>query len=294
LAKRERVAFLGLGIMGKPMAANVCRHGYELTVWNRTRAKAEAFSELHRGVEVADTPAAAAAEADLVVTMVPDGPEVEAVLLGPDGAAEGLHAGGLAIDMSTIAPTQTRKIATALSQRDIHFIDAPVTGSRPKAEDATLTIMVGGEKRDFDRAKPLLDAMGALVVHAGPVGHGEMVKLVNNTAAAINAAALAEMLNLAVKADLNTTAVVDVMASGSGASTMLTLKAGPMLDRAYAPLFKLEHMLKDVRHCINEAKALGVDLPIARLAESLYAKADEAGYGEDDFAAVIEAVSPGS
>src|SRR4051794_12931007 len=128
MAKHERVAFLGLGIMGKPMAAHICRHGYALTVWNRTREKAEAFSELHRGVEVAGTPAEAAADADIVITMVPDGPEVEEVLLGADGAVEGLHAGGLAVDMSTIAPTQTRTIATALSKRDIHFVDAPVTG----------------------------------------------------------------------------------------------------------------------------------------------------------------------
>jgi 3-hydroxyisobutyrate dehydrogenase-like beta-hydroxyacid dehydrogenase len=288
------VAFLGLGIMGKPMAANVCRHGHGLTVWNRTRDKAEAFAEEHRGVDVADTPAAAAAEADVVITMVPDGPEVEAVVLGPEGAADGLHAGGLVIDMSTIAPTQSRKIAAALMQRDLHFVDAPVTGSRPKAEDATLTIMVGGEKRDFDHAKPLLETMGALIVHAGPVGHGEMVKLINNTVAAINAAALAEMLNLAQVAKLNDSAVVDVMTAGSGASTMLTHKAGPMLGRSYTPLFKLEHMLKDVRHCINEAQALGVDLPLAKLVESMYAKADDAGFGEVDFAAVIEAVAPAS
>jgi 3-hydroxyisobutyrate dehydrogenase-like beta-hydroxyacid dehydrogenase len=195
--------------------------------------------------------------------------------------------------MSTIAPTQSRKIASALAQRDIHFIDAPVTGSRPKAEDATLTIMVGGEKRDFKRATPLLETMGALIVHAGPVGHGEMVKLVNNTVAAINAAALAEAFTLTKAADLNPTVVEDVMASGSGASTMLTLKAGPMISRSYTPpLFKLEHMLKDVRHCISEADALGLDLPLARLAEFLYAKAAEEGYAEDDFAAVREAVAP--
>jgi 3-hydroxyisobutyrate dehydrogenase-like beta-hydroxyacid dehydrogenase len=294
MARRERVAFLGLGIMGKPMAAHICRHGYELTVWNRTREKADAFSREHRGVEVADTPAAAAADADIVITMVPDGPEVEAVLLGADGASDGLHPGGLAIDMSTIAPTHSRKIAEALSKRDIHFIDAPVTGSRPKAEDGTLTIMVGGEKRDFQRAEHLLQTMGALVVHAGPVGHGEMVKLINNTVAAINAAALAEAFTLAKAAGVNTTVAVDVMEAGSGASTMLALKAGPMVDRKYEPvLFKLEHMLKDVRHCLNEAGALGLDLPLARLAESMYAKAAEAGFGESDFAAVIEAVSPG-
>jgi 3-hydroxyisobutyrate dehydrogenase-like beta-hydroxyacid dehydrogenase len=294
MASRERVAFLGLGIMGRPMAANVVRAGYELIVWNRTHERAESFGAEHPGVVVADSPSQAAADADVVVTMVPDGPQVEQVVLGPGGAVEGLHPGGLVVDMSTIAPTQTRKIAEALAARDLHFVDAPVTGSRPKAEDATLTIMVGGEKRDFDRAKPLLETMGRLIVHAGPVGHGELVKLVNNTVAAINAAALAEALTFSRTAKLDDDAVVSVMASGSGASTMLELKAGPMLERSYQPLFKLEHMLKDVRHFLHEAEAMGLDMPLARLAESYYAKAAEAGFGEDDFAAVIEAVSPGS
>jgi 3-hydroxyisobutyrate dehydrogenase-like beta-hydroxyacid dehydrogenase len=277
--------------MGAPQAANVARAGFELTVWNRTRERAEAFAAEHGGVQVADTPAAAAAAADIVVTMVPDVPEVEAVLLGPSGVAEGLAPGGLAIDMSTIAPTASRRIAAKLRERDIHFLDAPVTGSRPKAEDGTLTIMVGGERVDFERARPLLESMGGLVVHAGPTGHGEMVKLINNTTAAINAAALAEALTLARAADLDTEVVERVMGSGSGGSTMLSLKAGPMLSGQYEPLFKLEHMLKDVRHCLREAEALGLDLPLARLAESFYARADGEGRGGEDFAAVIEAVA---
>jgi 3-hydroxyisobutyrate dehydrogenase-like beta-hydroxyacid dehydrogenase len=291
MAGPRRVAFLGLGIMGAPQAANVARAGFELTVWNRTRERAEAFAAEHGGVQVADTPAAAAAAADIAVTMVPDVPEVEAVLLGPSGVAEGLAPGGLAIDMSTIAPTASRRIAAQLRERDIHFLDAPVTGSRPKAEDGTLTIMVGGEKVDFERARPLLESMGGLVVHAGPTGHGEMVKLINNTTAAINAAALAEALTLARAADLDTEVVERVMGSGSGGSTMLSLKAGPMLSGQYEPLFKLEHMLKDVRHCLREAEALGLDLPLARLAESFYARAAEEGRGGEDFAAVIEAVA---
>jgi 3-hydroxyisobutyrate dehydrogenase-like beta-hydroxyacid dehydrogenase len=222
--------------------------------------------------------------------MVPDGPQVEAVLLGPDGAATGMKAGGLAIDMSTIAPTQSRAIAKALLDFDIDFVDAPVTGSRPKAEAATLTIMVGGEKRDFDRAKPVLETMGKLIVYAGPVGHGEMIKLINNTVAAINAVALAEAITLARSAGVNQMALVDVMKSGSGASTMLDLKIGPMMERQYDPLFKLEHMLKDVRHCLDEAKALGVEMPVARIVETLYSRAADMGHGGDDFAAVIEAM----
>ena len=290
MAAVDRVAFLGLGIMGEPMAANVARAGFDLVVWNRTRERAEAFAGEHSGdpgarVRVADSPEDAARGADAIVTMVPDTPEVEEVVFA---AADGLDEGALVIDMSTIAPTASRSIAGRLAERGIGFLDAPVTGSRPKAEDATLTIMVGGAEADFERAEPLLEAMGALVLHVGPSGHGEMIKLVNNTLAAVNAAALAEQLVLAQTAGLDTDRLRQVVASGSGASTMLELKAGPMLDRDLEPLFKLEHMLKDVRHCIREADALGVDLPVARAVEALYSEAARQGLAERDFAAVIE------
>ena len=285
MAAVERVAFLGLGIMGNPMAANVARAGFDLTVWNRTRERADAFAAEHDGVHVADSPVAAARDADAVITMVPDTPEVEEVLFA---AADGLPEGALAIDMSTIAPTASRSIGERLAERGIGFLDAPVTGSRPKAEDATLTIMAGGAAEDFERARPLLESMGRLVVHVGPSGHGEMIKLINNTLAAVNAAALAEQLVLAQQANLDTDKLRQVVAAGSGASAMLDLKAGPMLERDLDPLFKLEHMLKDVRHCIREADALGVDLPVAKLVESLFSRAAESGLADRDFAAVIE------
>ncbi len=285
-----RVAFLGLGIMGAPMAANLARAGFEVVTWNRTVDKAETLAADHESVTVADSPADAAAAAATVISMVPDTPEVEAVLLGEGGAVEGLPEGGLAIDMSTIAPTHSRSIADRLTEKGIAFLDAPVTGSRPKAEDATLTIMVGGPESAFERARPLFDAMGELVVHAGPQGHGSMVKLINNTLAAINAAALAEGLTLARAAGLDTDRALAVVASGSGDSAMVSLKAGPMLAGDLEPLFKLEHMLKDMRHCLAAAKALGIDLRLAGSAERLYAEADEKGLGGRDFAAVIEAV----
>ena len=291
MAPVEKVAFLGLGIMGNPMAANVARAGFGLTVWNRTRERAEAFAAEHDGVRVADSPAAAASGADAVITMVPDSPEVEEVLFA---AAPHLSEGALAIDMSTIAPTASRAIGERLAERGIGFLDAPVTGSRPKAEDATLTIMAGGPAEAFERARPLLESMGRLVLHVGPSGHGEMVKLVNNTLAAVNAAALAEQLLLAQSANLDTDRLRQVVAAGSGASAMLDLKAGPMLERDLDPLFKLEHMLKDVRHCIREADALGVELPVAKLVESLYSRATENGLGGRDFAAVIEVTGSNS
>src|SRR4051812_28578229 len=287
MAKRERVAFLGLGIMGWPQAANVARAGFDLIVWNRTRTRAEQFCAQHPA-HVAASAAEAAEMADVTITMVPDVPEVEEVIFGKRGAAEGLRQGGLAIDMSTIAPDASVSIGQRLRDQRVGFLDAPVTGSRPKAEDGTLTIMVGGEDSDFERGRPVLESMGQLVLHVGPSGHGQMVKLINNTLAAINAAALAEALVLAQAADLDIDKLREVIASGSGASTMLALKAGPMIERDFDPLFKLDHMLKDVRHCIAEADALGVDRPLARLAESLYARAAAEGLGGRDFAAVIE------
>ena len=286
----QRVSFLGLGIMGAPMAANLARAGIEVVAWNRTPEKAEAVASEHDNVRVAASPAEAAAAAGTVISMVPDTPEVETVLLGPGGAAEGLTEGGLAIDMSTIAPTASRAIGERLAERGIDFLDAPVTGSRPKAEDGTLTIMAGGSEKAFERARPLFEAMGELVVHAGPQGHGSMVKLINNTLAAVNAGALAEGLVLARAAGVDTDRALEVIASGSGNSTMAALKAGPMLSGRLDPLFKLEHMLKDVRHCIAEARALGLELRLAETAERMYADADQKGLGGQDFAAVIEAV----
>jgi 3-hydroxyisobutyrate dehydrogenase len=282
-----RVAFLGLGIMGSRMARNLRAAGFDVVVWNRTRSRADEL-----GDPIADSPraAAAAAGAGVVMTMVVDAPEVEAVLFGADGAADGLAEGGLVVDMSTIAPSAVKSIAARLGERGIGFVDAPVTGSKPRAEDGTLTIMAGGSSEDFERVKPLFDAMGKLIVHCGPSGHGAMVKLLNNALAAINAAALAEAIDVAETYGLDTERLLEVMSAGSAKSTMLDLKARPMLDRDYEPLFKLEHMLKDVRHCLNEAEALGERFDLAADAERLYAAAAASGLGEQDFAAVAEAV----
>src|SRR3954447_9161084 len=293
MANRERVAFLGLGIMGWPQAANIARAGFDLTVWNRTRTRAEQFSAEHGG-HIAGSAAEAAANADVTITMVPDVPEVEEVIFGDRGAAAGLREGSLAIDMSTIAPDASMSIGERLRQQRVGFLDAPVSGSRPKAEDGTLTIMVGGEAADFERARPVLEGMGQLVVHVGPQGHGSLVKLINNTLAAINAAALAEALELARSADVDTDALRTVVAASSGASTMLDLKAGPMLEGDYQPLFKLEHMLKDVRHYLDAARARGLSTSLSAAAEKLYTQADRKGSGGDDFAAVMKAVEDAS
>jgi 3-hydroxyisobutyrate dehydrogenase-like beta-hydroxyacid dehydrogenase len=284
----ERVAFLGLGIMGYRMAANLAAAGFELTVWNRTAAKAERFCSEHRGVGLAASPAEAAAGSDVLVTMVVDGAQVKEVLLGAQGAAEGARSGLLCIDCSTIGPAATRAIAEGLRPRSIAMLDAPVTGSAPRAQDGTLTIMAGGAEEDFRRARPLLQAMGQLIVHAGPLGHGQMVKLINNAVAATNAAVVGEAFLVAARAGVDLDALTTVMGAGSGGSAMLELKAAPMRRHDYQPLFKLEHMLKDLRLCLEEGQAAGAPFQFAALTREILSAAMGRGHGEDDFAALIE------
>ena len=293
MAKPERVAFLGLGIMGGPMAANLARAGFDVRVWNRTPSKAERFAHEY-GVHHSNTPASAAEGSDVTITMVPDVPEVKEVLLGDRGAIEGMRRGSLAIDMSTIAPAASVEIGERLAQEGIGFLDAPVTGSRPRAEDGTLTIMAGGSETDFERGRAVLEAMGKLVVHVGPQGHGSVVKLLNNTTAAVNALAVAEALVAAQEAGVDTGKLRQVMAAGSGGSAMLDLKAGPMVEHDFTPLFKLAHMLKDVRHCLAEAERLGARMVLGEVAEHTYSRADRKGLGEQDFAAVVEVVEEAS
>jgi 3-hydroxyisobutyrate dehydrogenase len=279
------VAFLGLGIMGSRMAANLRDAGHELVVWNRTREKAEAF-----GGTVAGTPAEAAREAEVVITMVVDGAQVEQILLGEDGAASGAREGTLFVDMSTIGPTAARAVGARLAERGLRLVDAPVTGSSPKAEAGTLTIMAGGEAEDVERARALFEAMGETIVHAGALGQGQMVKLVNNALAAANAIALGQALLAAQATGADLDALVAVMGAGSAGSAMLDLKAGPMRSHDYSTLFKTGHMLKDVRLCLEETEAAGVPFPAAAAARDVLAATVARGHGDDDFAAVIEAL----
>jgi 3-hydroxyisobutyrate dehydrogenase-like beta-hydroxyacid dehydrogenase len=285
----ERVGVVGLGIMGSRMAANLARAGYELTVFNRTRATADAWAAEHGGT-VADSPAAVGAASDIVISMVVDGEQVRAVLLGEQGVAEGAAPGTLFVDMSTIAPAQTRAIGAELAERGLRMLDAPVTGSSPKAQDGTLTIMAGGAAGDFARAEPLLRVMGELVVHVGALGQGEMVKLINNAVAAANAATVGEALIVGQQTGVDLDALVEVMAKGSGGSAMLDLKASPMRAHDYTTLFKLEHMLKDVRLCLEEGEAAAVPFAAAARARDVLIAALARGHGHDDFAALIEAL----
>jgi len=290
----ERVGFIGLGIMGSRMAANLRRAGFELTVFNRTRRTAEDWAAEH-GARVASSPAEVAAECDTVITMVVDGAQVEGVLLGTgdadppapavrDSARDGL----LCVDMSTIAPSQARRIAAALAERGVRLVDAPVTGSAPRAEDGTLTIMAGGATEDYDRARPLFAAMGELVLHVGPLGQGQMVKLINNAVAAVNAATVGQALLVGRRTGVDLDALERVMAAGSGGSAMLELKGPAMRAHDYTTLFKLEHMLKDVRLCLEEGQAAGAPFPFAALVREVLTAARGRGLGGEDFAALIE------
>jgi 3-hydroxyisobutyrate dehydrogenase len=283
----ERIGFLGLGIMGSRMAANVAKAGYPLTVWTHTEGKARHWAEAHEATAM-ETPAEVAAASDIVVSMVVDGAQVESVLCGENGVAEGAEDGLLCVDMSTIAPTDTRRIATRLKERGIGMIDAPVTGSSPRAEAGTLTIMVGGEAEQFERVKALLETMGELIVHVGELGQGEMLKLINNSLGAANAAAVAEALLLAKATGVDLDALVAVTQSGSGASAQMQMKSGPMRAHDYSTLFKTEHLLKDVRLCLEEAQAAGIPFPAAAHARDLLAATMGRGHGADDYSALIE------
>jgi 3-hydroxyisobutyrate dehydrogenase-like beta-hydroxyacid dehydrogenase len=280
-----RVAFLGLGIMGSRMAANLAAAGHELSVWTRTDGKAAAWAAEH-GAVAHPTPAAAAHGAEIVISMVVDGPQVLALAGELAGASAG--DGRLLVDMSTIGPQDARTAAQIVAADGWSFMDAPVTGSSPKAQDGTLTIMAGGSAADFERARPLLETMGALVLHVGDTGQGQMVKLINNALAAANTAAVAQALLVGKATGVDLDALVEVMGAGSGGSAMLALKAAPMREHDYSTLFKLEHMLKDVRLCLEEGQRAGVPFPAAAAAREALTAAMGRGLGDADFAALLE------
>jgi 3-hydroxyisobutyrate dehydrogenase-like beta-hydroxyacid dehydrogenase len=283
------VGFLGLGIMGSRMAANLQREGFAVTAWTRTAGKAQAWADEHEGARAAATPAEAAASADIIISMVVDGAQVEAILLGENGAVAGAPDQTLFIDMSTIAPADARRIGEALGRRGHAFVDAPVTGSSPKAQNGTLTIMAGGEAEAFARARPALQAMGETIVHVGELGHGQTIKLINNAVSAANAATLAQALVVGAGTGVDLDALIEILGAGSASSTMVTLKAEPMRQHAYDTLFKTAHMLKDVRLCLEEAQAAGVPFPAANAARDALVAAVGRGYGEADFASIVEA-----
>jgi 3-hydroxyisobutyrate dehydrogenase-like beta-hydroxyacid dehydrogenase len=282
----QAVGFIGLGIMGSLQAANLAKAGYDLTVYNRTREKAEAWASEHGGT-VVGSPREVAERSDVVITMVVDGPQVEALI---DDALPGARPNTLFVDMSTIAPGTARALDERLRAAGHAFLDAPVTGSSPKARAGTLVIMVGGEAADLERARPLLEVMGEKIVHCGPAGQGQAVKVIANTITAINAATLAQGLTVARQAGVDLDALLESMEGGSADSTMRSLKGRPMIEHDFTPLFKLAHMLKDVQLCLAETRTAGSAFPFAGLAQELYGAGMGRGLGDEDFSAVIRVI----
>ncbi len=262
-----RVGFVGLGTMGGAMAANVAMAGYQVTAWNRTPGRAADLHEL--GVELAASPAAVASASDIIVTIVSDTPDVEAVLFGEGGVAAGAPAGSLVIDMSTISPSATRDFAARLAGQGVGMLDAPVSGGSEGAKKGTLSIFVGGEAADFERARPVLAAMGTTITHVGPIGSGQAVKAVNQVILAGTYLGVAEGVVLAIKAGLDVEQVVAALSGGAAQSWVLANRSGRMLANDYPLGFKVALHRKDLGIALQLARETGTALPISALCEQI-------------------------
>ncbi len=276
----ERIGFCGLGTMGRHMAGNLRRAGFEVTVWNRTPGRAGDL--LASGCREAASPAELAGGVDIVVTCVSDTPDVEAVLFGPDGVASGIAAGGMVVDCSTISPEATRAFAARLAGLGVGWLDAPVSGGSEGAKNGTLTIMVGGAGADLERARPVLAAMGKTITHFGPAGSGQAVKAVNQVVISGVYLAVAEGMVLAMKAGLDPEAVVAALGGGVAGSWILANRSAKMVGNAYPLGFKTSLHLKDLGIALELARQLGVVLPVTGLAAQLEAGLVARGYGDED------------
>ena len=283
-----RVAFLGLGTMGAAMAANLARAGFRVTGWNRTAERARDSATL--GIVLAVSPAAAAAEAEIVVVCVSDTPDVEAVLFGPDGVVAGARPGTLVIDCSTIAPSGSWAFAARLREHDLAMIDAPVSGGSEGAQKATLTIFVGGDAQDVERGRPVLAAMGRTITHVGPIGAGQAVKAVNQVILAGAYLGVAEGIVLAIKAGLDVEQVVTALGGGAAQSWVLENRSGRMIDNDYPLGFKVALHRKDLGIALELANQLGASLPVSALAAQLESGLIARGHGDDDMSALARSI----
>lgn len=274
--------------MGAAMAANLARAGFAVTAWNRTAGRAAALADI--GVQEAGTPAAAASEADIVVICVSDTPDVEAVLFGPAGVVEGAAPGTLIIDCSTIAPSGSWDFAARLREHDLQMIDAPVSGGSEGARNATLTIFVGGDEEDVERARPVLGALGRTITHVGPIGAGQAVKAVNQVILAGTYLGVAEGIVLAIKAGLDVEQVVGALGGGAAQSWVLANRSGRMLENDYPLGFKVALHRKDLAIALELAAQLGAVLPVSALAAQLESGLIAQGHGDDDMSALARAI----
>jgi 2-hydroxy-3-oxopropionate reductase len=255
-----RIGFIGLGIMGKPMSKNLIKAGYDLVVLDRNPAVIEELKEL--GAEIATSPKEIAELTDVIITMLPNSPQVKEVALGKNGLIECATAGKVLIDMSSIAPLVSREVCDALAEKGIEMLDAPVSGGEPKAIDGTLSVMVGGNKEVFDKYYDLMKAMAGSVVHVGEIGAGNIAKLANQTIVAINIAAMSEAFILATKAGVEPELVFQAIRGGLAGSTVLEAKAPMVLDRKFDPGFRISLHIKDLKNVIETSHDVGAPTPL--------------------------------
>jgi 3-hydroxyisobutyrate dehydrogenase len=284
----ERIGVVGLGTMGGAMAANIARAGFPVGAWNRTAGRMGRLEEL--GVTLAASPAALAADVDIVLVCVSDTPDVEAVLFGADGVAEGAVSGTLVIDCSTIDPTASRGFAARLAAQGIGFVDAPVTGGSEGAQNASLAILVGGAHAHVERARPVLEAIGRTITHFGPAGAGQSAKAVNQVILAGTYLAVAEGLVLAMKAGLDPEQVVAALSTGAAQSWVLANRSGRMLANDYPLGFRVALHLKDLGIALAMAREAGAALPVAALAAQLEAGLVAQGHADDDMSALARTI----
>ncbi len=285
---KERIGFIGLGIMGRGMAHNLIKGGFSLTVWNRTTQKMDEFTAL--GATAAAHPSDVAAHSDIIITCVSDTPDVEAVILGENGVIHGIAADALVIDMSTISPQATRHIADRLAQKGVHMLDAPISGGSEGAAKGTLSIMVGGDEAQFQRALPVFQAMGKTITHVGPQGAGQMVKLVNQILVVINMLAVSEALVFAQAGGLDLDKTIAAVAGGAAGSWMLSNRGTQAILRDWRPGFTIDLQQKDLRLVLEAADQMGVPAIGTSLVFNLYRTLQAQGLGGEGNHALVKAL----
>jgi 2-hydroxy-3-oxopropionate reductase len=282
---KERVGFVGLGIMGTPMARNLIEAGFELVLYNRTREKAEALAE--RGAEIVASPREAAAKSDVTITMLPGPPEVEELVAGEGGLLEGARDGSLLMDMSTSSPVLARELARRAGERGIGILDAPVSGGDVGAIEGTLSIMVGGSEDDFERAKPIFETLGKTVVRVGGAGAGQVAKAANQIVVALTIEAVSEALVLGSKAGVDPAKIVEALSGGLAANKVMEIKGAKLLSHEFEPGGKIEFQRKDLRIALAAAREYGVPLPITAMVEAMFGALEARGRGEWDHSALL-------
>jgi 2-hydroxy-3-oxopropionate reductase len=279
------IGFIGLGIMGRPMARNLLKAGHTLVVHSRSRGPVDEIAGA--GAKVGSSPRDVAAQCDVLITMLPNSPDVEQVVLGRDGVIEGARPGLVLVDMSTISPLVSQKIGAALAQKSVKMLDAPVSGGEKGAIDGVLSIMVGGDKAVFDKVLPIFQAMGKTITHLGPLGAGGFTKLANQIIVAVNLTALGEALTLAKKAGLDRELTLQALAGGLAGSKCLDQKKPNYLADTYNPGFKIDLHYKDLGLIMESARALGVPLPATAAVQELFSALRVKGRGGLDHSGVI-------